>query len=140
MRSFAKFTAALRRKLGATVVRTDDAPCAAASYDSSRLPFMPEAVIFPAAESDIGVVLVLANKGGVPVTTRGRGTTLTGGAAPLRGGWVIDMMSLNKIEINEDAGMAHVQCECRGDPARGGGEGLVLSARPVFEGILHHRW
>ena len=110
MKTFPKVTAALKKKLGAKVVRTDDAACAAASYDSSKLPFLPEAVIFPAKEADIGVVLMLANKHGVPVTTRGRGTTLTGAAAPLRGGWVIDMMSLNKIEINEDAGMAHVQC------------------------------
>jgi glycolate oxidase len=110
MKTFNKITAALRRKLGAKVVRTDDAACAAASYDSSKLPFLPEAVIFPDKEADIGVVLVLANKHGVPVTTRGRGTTLTGAAVPLHGGWVIDMLGLNRITIDEDAGMAHVQC------------------------------
>src|SRR5437016_557866 len=110
MKSFASSTALLKRKLGARVVRTDDESCRAASFDSSKLPFLPVAVIHPAKEADIGVVLTLANKYDVPVTTRGRGTTLTGAAAPLRGGWVIDMLGLNRIEISEDAGMAHVQC------------------------------
>jgi glycolate oxidase len=38
------------------------------------------------------VVLLLANRHGVPVTTRGRGTTLTGAATPVRGGWVLDLL------------------------------------------------
>jgi len=103
-------TASLKRKLGARVVRTDAETLRYASFDSSRLPFLPAAVIRPRKEADIGVVLTLANRYGVPVTTRGRGTTLTGAAAPVRGGWVIDMLGLNKITIDEDAGMAHVQC------------------------------
>ncbi|MEY4006808.1 MAG: hypothetical protein RLZZ221_2904, partial [Verrucomicrobiota bacterium] len=41
-------------------------------------------------------------------TTRGRGTTLTGAAAPRRGGWVLDMRALNRIAIDGEAGMAHV--------------------------------
>ena len=110
MTSFAASTALLKRKLGARVVRTDAESRHAASFDSSKLPFLPEAVIAPAKETDIGVVLALANKHGVPVTTRGRGTTLTGAAAPVRGGWVLDMLGLNKITIDEEAGMAHVQC------------------------------
>ncbi|MDP3071932.1 MAG: FAD-linked oxidase C-terminal domain-containing protein [Opitutaceae bacterium] len=101
-------TKGLKRRLGARVVRTDDAARRAASFDSSKIPFLPDTVIHPSKEADIGVVLALANKFRVPVTTRGRGTTLTGAAAPLRGGWVIDMLGLNTIAINEEAGMAHV--------------------------------
>ena len=92
MTTFAKVTGRLQRKLGAKVVRTDDAACTAASYDSSKLPFLPEAVIFPRKEADIAVALALANEHRVPVTVRGRGTTLTGAAAPRQGGWVIDML------------------------------------------------
>jgi glycolate oxidase len=110
MKSFAAATAQLKRKLGVQVVHTDDVARHAASFDSSKIPFLPEAVIHPGKLADIGVALTLANKHGVPVTTRGRGTTLTGAAAPLRGGWVIDMLGLNSIEIDEEAGMAHVQC------------------------------
>ncbi|MEY2881831.1 MAG: hypothetical protein RLZZ15_4211, partial [Verrucomicrobiota bacterium] len=101
-------TSSLKRRLGARTVRTDDAARHAASFDSSKIPFLPEAVIHPRKEADIGVVLALANKFRVPVTTRGRGTTLTGAATPVRGGWVLDMMALNKITIDGDAGMAHV--------------------------------
>ncbi|QYM80071.1 FAD-binding protein [Horticoccus luteus] len=102
-------TAALRRKLGAKVVLTDEASCYAASFDSSKISFLPEAVIKPRKEAEVGVVLTLANRHGVPVTVRGRGTTLTGAAAPMAGGWVIDMRSLADIRIETDAGLAEVQ-------------------------------
>ena len=105
-----KHTAATRqikRLLGARVDTTQDG-CFAASFDSSKISFLPVAVITPRAEREIGVVLQLANKYRVPVTVRGRGTTLMGSAAPVRGGWVVDMLKLNKIAIDADAGMALV--------------------------------
>ncbi|MES2694140.1 MAG: FAD-binding oxidoreductase, partial [Verrucomicrobiota bacterium] len=108
MTTFAAATRALQRRLGSKIVFTDDAARAAASYDSAKLPFLPEAVVKVRKESEIGVVLELANKHGVPVTTRGRGTTLMGSATPIRGGWVLDMLQLNAIEIDDEAGMAHV--------------------------------
>jgi glycolate oxidase len=109
-------TRELKRRLGADVVRTDAAALDAAAYDSSKIPFRPEAVIKPRREAQIGVVLALANRHGVPVTVRGRGTTLTGAAAPLRGGWVIDMLRLNRIRIDDEAGMAHVQAGAKVGP------------------------
>jgi glycolate oxidase len=109
MKTFAIATIELQRRLGRKTVRTDDAAREAASYDSSKLPFLPEAVIFPRREADIGVALTLANRHGVPVTVRGRGTTLTGAAAPRRGGWVVDMLGLKKITVDAEAGMAQVQ-------------------------------
>ncbi len=107
---FPDATRRLRRRLGPRVVATDPATCFAASYDSSKISFLPEAVIKPRDEAAIGVALELANLHGVPVTVRGRGTTLMGSAAPMRGGWVIDMLALNRIKIDVIAGMAHVQC------------------------------
>ncbi|MEO6568033.1 MAG: FAD-binding protein, partial [Opitutaceae bacterium] len=89
MKTFASVTRRLQRSLGASVVRTDIGACDAASFDSSKLPFLPEAVIFPRNNQDITAVLTLANTHRVPVTIRGRGTSLTGSAAPMRGGWVI---------------------------------------------------
>jgi glycolate oxidase len=109
MKSFAHATAQLKRRLGARVVRTEAAARRAASFDSSKILFDAAAVIRPRKESDIGIVLELANRHRVPVTTRGRGTTLTGAAAPVQGGWVLDMLALNRIAIDGDAGMAHVQ-------------------------------
>jgi glycolate oxidase len=100
-------TRQLKKRLGVSV---DTSPKGlwAASFDSSKISFLPEAVITPRQEKEIGVVLELANQHRVPVTVRGRGTTLMGSAAPVRGGWVIDMLKLNKIQIDADAGMAHV--------------------------------
>ncbi|WP_069963289.1 FAD-binding oxidoreductase [Lacunisphaera limnophila] len=108
MKTSAQVTASLKRRLGATV-DVSEKGCWAASFDSSKISFLPEAVITPRREADIGVVLELANRHRVPVTVRGRGTTLMGSAAPVRGGWVVDMRRLKKIAIDADAGMAHVQ-------------------------------
>lgn len=110
MAHFSAATALLKRRLGARVVRTDESAREEASYDSAKIPFLPEAVIAPKKEEEIGVMLTLAHRHRVPVTTRGRGTTLTGAATPVRGGWVLDMRKLNRIEIDAEAGMAHVQC------------------------------
>lgn len=122
MPGFAAATRELLRRLGADVVRTDAAALDAASYDSSKIPFRPEAVIKPRREAQIGVVLALANRHRVPVTVRGRGTTLTGAAAPRMGGWVIDMLRLNRIRIDAEAGMAHVQAGAKIAPIQAAAE------------------
>ena len=100
-------TRLLKRRLGASVDVSAQG-CWAASFDSSKISFLPEAVITPRREADLGPVLELANQHRVPVTVRGRGTTLMGSAAPVRGGWVIDMLKLKQVRIDADAGMAHV--------------------------------
>jgi glycolate oxidase len=105
MKSHSAATTALRRTLGPKVVATDPAALDAASYDSAKIPFRPEALVRVRKEAEIGTVLRLANQHGVPVTTRGRGTTLTGAATPVRGGWVLDVMALNKISLDDEAGM-----------------------------------
>ncbi|HEY3754679.1 MAG TPA: FAD-linked oxidase C-terminal domain-containing protein [Opitutaceae bacterium] len=102
-------TRQLVRLLGRQAVRTDADACAAAAFDSLKIPFTPAAVVRPRRREDIGAVLELANRHRVPVTPRGRGTSLTGSAAPRRGGWVIDLLGLHRIEIDETAGLAAVQ-------------------------------
>jgi len=109
MKSFASATASLKRRLGPRVVFTDAASLEMASYDSSKIPFRPCALVRARKEAEVGVVLELANRHRVPVTTRGRGTTLTGAAAPIQGGWVVDTLALDKITIDDESGMAHVQ-------------------------------
>jgi glycolate oxidase len=90
-------------------VRTDAASTRAASFDSSKIAFAPQAVIFPRDRTDVAAVLVLANRRRVPVTVRGRGTSLTGSASPARGGWVLDLHHWNRVSVDGQAGMAHVQ-------------------------------
>lgn len=106
---YAQATQLLQQKLGRRVVLTDEASCYEASFDSSRLSFLPAAVIKPRRREDIGVVLTLANKHDVPVTPRGRGTTLMGSASPIAGGWVLDLLGLDTVKIDAEAGLAHVQ-------------------------------
>ncbi len=108
MASMSPATTQLKRRLGA-VVRTDRRSLWEASFDSSKLSFLPEAVVRPRKREDIGVVLTLANRLRVPVTVRGRGTTLTGAAVPLHGGWVIDLLGLRRLRIDAEAGLAYVQ-------------------------------
>jgi glycolate oxidase len=102
-------TALLKRRLGPRVVRTDEAVRYEASFDSSKLSFLPEAVVAPRHEKDLAAVLALANRRRVPVTVRGRGTSLTGSASPVRGGWVIDLLRWNRLRIDAEAGLAHAQ-------------------------------
>jgi glycolate oxidase len=90
-------------------VRTGKKALFGASFDASRLQFLPSAVIFPRGYGDLEVALALANRRRVPVTVRGRGTSLTGSAAPVRGGWVVDMLAWNKVRIDPEAGLAFAQ-------------------------------
>ncbi|MGA2693873.1 MAG: FAD-binding oxidoreductase, partial [Opitutaceae bacterium] len=106
---FSAATQLLRSKLGPKVVRTDAASTREASFDSSKIAFAPEAVVFPRGRSDIARVLALANRLRVPVTVRGRGTSLTGSASPLRGGWVLDLHGWDKVRIDARAGLAQVE-------------------------------
>jgi glycolate oxidase len=106
---FSAATKQLRARLGPRVVRTDSGSTRAASFDSSKIAFAPQAVIFPRTKDDIAEVLALANRRRVPVTVRGRGTSLTGSASPARGGWVLDLHLWNRVAIDAQAGMAHVQ-------------------------------
>ncbi len=102
-------TRALRRSLGPRVVRTDLAARDQASFDSSKIAFLPEAVAFPRSREDLAALLVLANRFRVPVTVRGRGTSLTGSAAPVRGGWVVDLGGWKGIRLEPEAGLIHAQ-------------------------------
>lgn len=109
MSALTKATAQLKRRLGGLVATSDDARFRA-SFDGSKLSFLPDAVIAPKKNDDIAVALQLANKLRVPVTVRGGGTSLTGSGSPLRGGWVLDLSAWQKIAIDIEAGLAQAQC------------------------------
>lgn len=71
-----------------------------ASLDNLRLSFLPDVVIRVQAAEEVGRVLQIANEYEVPVTVRGAGSSATGSAVPLRGGWVLDLSGLDSIEID----------------------------------------
>ena len=90
---------ALHRKLPGQVFLDDDSRFAA-SIDNLRLSFLPDAVVRVQAASEVGEALRLAHKYNVPVTARGAGSSATGSAVPLKGGWVLDVSALDSIEVD----------------------------------------
>ena len=58
---------------------------------------MPEAVVKPKTAQEIGEILRLANETGIPVTPRGAGSGLAGGAVPLEGGVVLSCERMDRI-------------------------------------------
>lgn len=70
--------------------------------ETEDLHFEPEVVVKPRTAEEISAILKLANKELIPVTPRGAGTGLSGGALPVHGGIVVSMERLNSIiEIDE---------------------------------------
>jgi len=64
--------------------------------------FMPQVVVMPGTAEEVAAVLKLCNDHVIPVTPRGGGTGLSGGALPVKGGVVVAMKRFNKIlEIDE---------------------------------------
>lgn len=97
----------LQQALGKQVV-TDEISLFKSSYDAMKLCFIPEAVIMPTSPEAIGVVLKLANQFKIPVTPRGSGSTMTGSATPVKGGWVLNLTNLNSIRIDKFNRFAYV--------------------------------
>ncbi len=63
---------------------------------------MPDALVRPANAEEIAAIMKLANREMVPVTPRGAGSGLSGGAVPLHGGIVLMCDRMNRIlEIDE---------------------------------------
>ncbi len=104
-----KATKLIRDRLGPRKVVLKGERKFMASFDSLKLSFEYDALILARSEKDVGETLKLANEYGVPVTPRGTGTSLTGSASPLKGGWVLDLSAMKRIAIKKDKSMAVVQ-------------------------------
>lgn len=64
---------------------------------------MPEAVVFPKSAQEIAQIVKLANRELIPVTPRGAGSGLSGGAIPEFGGIVLSFEKMNRVlEIDYD--------------------------------------
>lgn len=63
--------------------------------------FLPDVVLKPGSTEEISAIMKLCNAHTIPVTPRGGGTGLSGGALPINKGVVISMERFNKI-INID--------------------------------------
>ena len=67
------------------------------SADGSQIKGRPEYVIFPKKTEEVSQILAYANQQSIPITARGAGTGLAGGAVPVKGGIVLDMSQMNNI-------------------------------------------
>ncbi|MGE0567457.1 MAG: FAD-binding oxidoreductase [Bacteroidia bacterium] len=73
-----------------------------ASDETEDLVYYPEVVLLPENTSQISRIMRYCNDNKLPVTTRGAGTGLSGGALPVKGGVLLSTKKLNKlIEIDQ---------------------------------------
>jgi len=89
--------------VGAEYVFTDEESFEKYGRDETeKLHYSPAVVVKPRKTEEIATLMQLANKHLIPVTPRGAGTGLTGGALPHLGGLVIAMERFNQIlDIDE---------------------------------------
>jgi glycolate oxidase len=70
--------------------------------ETENLHFLPEIVIKPRTAEEISAILRLCNADHIPVTPRGAGTGLSGGALPQLGGVLLSTERMNTIlDIDE---------------------------------------
>ena len=103
----------LTHQVGQEQVLARPADLAAYAFDAfgaSGERHLPDAVVFPATTEEVaGVVQVCAHHG-VPVVPRGAGTGYAGGAIPIRGGVVVNLVRMNRIlGVEADAQRMHVE-------------------------------
>jgi glycolate oxidase len=101
----------LSRELGKDrVLRTPEALEPYGRDESGRGVFPPEAAVLCDSRAEIELVLRLAAEHKIPVTPRGTGTGMTGGALPVRGGLVLSTERMKKIvDISDDDRIAIVE-------------------------------
>ena len=84
--------------VGAAYFFTDEESFAKyGSDETEKLHYAPQVVVKPRTAEEISKLLILSNQHLIPVTPRGAGTGLTGGALPHLGGLVISMERFNTI-------------------------------------------
>jgi glycolate oxidase len=78
--------------------------------ETEDLSYYPECVVKPATTQQVAELMKLCNQHLIPVTPRGAGTGLSGGALPVKGGVLLSMEAFNKIlNIDEDNLQAMVE-------------------------------
>ena len=104
----------LRRIVGARYVIYNDSeklePYSHDEIPDRRWGHMPECVVRPESAGEIAGIMKLANRECIPVTPRGAGSGLSGGAVPLFGGIVLLTDRMNRIlEVDRENMMVVVE-------------------------------
>ncbi len=98
-----KYIALFKQIVGDAYVFVDEESLHDYAHDETEnLHFPPDMVIKPRSASEISGIMALCNQHKIPVTPRGAGTGLSGGALPHLGGVLLSMERMNSIlEIDE---------------------------------------
>ncbi len=89
---------AFARMLPAHAMVTDTTEKLAYGSDETEdFCFPPEVVLFPESTAQVSDILAYCHQRHIPVTTRGAGTGLSGGALPVYGGVCLSMKKMNQI-------------------------------------------
>ncbi len=92
------------------VLSGDDMGVDYAHDESSAMPHYPEVVVRAENTEEVSQILSLANHERIPVTPRGGGTGLCGGAIPIYGGVLLSLEKMNRIlELDEENLMVTVE-------------------------------
>ncbi len=84
--------------LDARYVHTDSEQISRCASDQTEdLHYPPEVVLQPGSTEEVSSIMKYCNEQRIPVTPRGAGTGLSGGALPVFGGVALDMKRFNKI-------------------------------------------
>jgi len=90
--------AAIKLIVGDDAVITNHHDLEKYSHDETEdLTYYPEVVVKPQTPEQISALMKLCNEQVIPVTPRGAGTGLSGGALPVMGGLLIAMELFNKV-------------------------------------------
>ncbi len=99
----AQHVEAFRKIVGEQFVFVDEESLNNYAHDETEnLHYLPEVVLKPRTAEEISAILKICNKEKIPVTPRGAGTGLSGGALPHLGGVLLSTERMNTIlEIDE---------------------------------------
>lgn len=91
-----------RNILGASFVFTDEESLNNYAHDETEnLHFLPDIVVKPRTAEEVSEIMKICNDQKIPVTPRGAGTGLSGGALPHLGGVLVSFERMNSYEIDE---------------------------------------
>ncbi len=91
------FRAEAEQVLPKGTLTSDPADLVMFGYDASKRYGAPDIIATPATQDEAVLLVALAAKHAIPITMRGAGSGLTGGAVPAQGGIVLNLARLNRI-------------------------------------------
>ena len=83
--------------VGPASVLTSDEERLCHSYDATRRSAMPDVVVRPGSTAEVAAVARLCTEEKIPLTPRGAGTGLSGGAVPVKGGLVLSLTGMRRV-------------------------------------------